>query len=386
LLLLLPLVLSTLPAAVQAQFDYAITNGTVTVTRYTGSGGDVTIPDTIDGLAVTSIGDGAFFQCTSLTGVTIPHGLAYIGEAAFCGCASLTSITIPNSVTTIGACAFSSCTSLTAVTIPNSVRHWLTIEVTGGAPRSDAFSFCTNLTSLTLADGIPSIPSFAFAGCSSLTNFTIPSSVTNIGPCAFGWCPSLTSVTIPNSVTSIGYWAFIKCSNLMEVTVGSGVTYLGGGAFEDCTSLRTVTICTGVTSIEGWVFCRCTNLSGVYFRGNAPSLGMDVFDGADRATVYYLLGTTGWDSTFGGRPTTPWWLPYPVILTTAPHFGVPTNGFSFIISWATNASVVVEAATDLNNPTWSPLGTNALAEGWSQFSDPQWMNCAARFYRVVSVP
>ena len=48
----------------------------------------------------------------------------------------------------------------------------------------------------------------------------------------------------------------------------------------------------------------CTSLTGVYFQGNAPSLaGSSVFDGDNHATVYYLPGTTGWGSTFGGRPT-----------------------------------------------------------------------------------
>ncbi len=60
---LLPLLLLTLPAVVQAQFNYTTNNGTITITKYTGSGGDVTIPDTINGLPVTSIGDGAFSRC-----------------------------------------------------------------------------------------------------------------------------------------------------------------------------------------------------------------------------------------------------------------------------------------------------------------------------------
>jgi hypothetical protein len=77
-------------------------------------------------------------------------------------------------------------------------------------------------------------------------------------------------------------------------------------------------------------------------------------------------------------------LPTPLILNTTPTFGVRTNRFGFIISWATNASVVVEACTSLANPTWSPVGTNTLSEGWSYFGDPQWTNYASRFYRLRS--
>jgi hypothetical protein len=108
------------------------------------------------------------------------------------------------------------------------------------------------------------------------------------------------------------------------------------------------------------------------------------FDGFTPARVYYLPGTTGWGPTFGGRPTALWLLPTPLILNNGPRFGVQTNRFGFVISWATNASVVVEASTDLAHPIWSPVGTNTLTSGSSYFSDSQWTNYPARFYRLRS--
>jgi hypothetical protein len=107
-------------------------------------------------------------------------------------------------------------------------------------------------------------------------------------------------------------------------------------------------------------------------------------DSDSGATVYYLPGTTGWGTEFGGRPTALWSLPNPGILTTAPSFGIQANGFGFIISWATNLSVVVEAATNLANPSWSPVATNALTGGSSYFSDAEWTNYPGRFYRLRS--
>ena len=77
-------------------------------------------------------------------------------------------------------------------------------------------------------------------------------------------------------------------------------------------------------------------------------------------------------------------MPYPLILTSNPSFGVRTNQFGFTVSWATNLNVVVEAATDLAHPVWSPVQTNALTSGWFYFSDPQWKNYPARFYRIRS--
>jgi hypothetical protein len=63
---------------------------------------------------------------------------------------------------------------------------------------------------------------------------------------------------------------------------------------------------------------------------------------------------------------------------------VQTNGFGFIISWATNISVVVEACTNFVNPVWQSIQTNTLISGWCYFSDPDWANYPVRFYRLCS--
>jgi hypothetical protein len=97
-----------------------------------------------------------------------------------------------------------------------------------------------------------------------------------------------------------------------------------------------------------------------------------------------LPGTTGWGATFDGLPTAPWFLPNPLILNHGPGFGVQPGGFGFTISWATNGSVVVEAATNLANPVWIPVSTNnTLTDGTNYFSDPQWTNYPVRFYRAA---
>ena len=198
-----------LPAAVQAQFNY-VTNeqGTITITGGCTSGA-VTIPSTINGLPVTSIGGYAFVDCTSLTSVTIPDSVTSIEDYAFLDCTSLTSVTIPDSVTSIGAGAFDHCTSLTSITIGNGVT-----SIGAGA-----FSGCSSLTNVTIPDGVTSIGWAAFSGCSSLTNVTIPDSVTSIPGYAFVDCTSLTSVTIPDSVISIGESAFYGCTSLTTITV-----------------------------------------------------------------------------------------------------------------------------------------------------------------------
>ena len=92
-----------------SDFEYEVEDGKVTITGYTGNGGDVVIPDEIEGLPVTCIGDNAFCYCTGLTSITLPEGCTTIGYYVFSGCTGLTSITLPNSITTISVGAFKGC-------------------------------------------------------------------------------------------------------------------------------------------------------------------------------------------------------------------------------------------------------------------------------------
>ena len=152
-------------------FEYDISDNTVTITGYTGDQEEVEIPQKIKRKPVTSIGYYAFSGCSSLTSVTIPDSVTSIGDSAFSGCSSLESVKIPDSVTTIGESAFSGCTGLKTVTIPASVK----------IIRSQTFDNCTGLTSVTIPDSVTSIGDSAFSGCSSLTSVTIPDSVTSLG-------------------------------------------------------------------------------------------------------------------------------------------------------------------------------------------------------------
>ena len=185
------------------------------------------VTEYIIGDDVNSIGEWAFYGCSSLLSVTIPNSVTSIGSSAFYDCSSLLSVTIPNSVTSIGGSAFYDCSSLTSVTIPNSVTS------IGGS----AFYACSSLTSVTIGESVTSIGDYAFCRCSSLTSVTIPNSVTSIGKAVFSRCSSLSSVTIPNSVTSIGGSAFYYCSKLISVTIGESVTSIGDGAFMGCDRL-----------------------------------------------------------------------------------------------------------------------------------------------------
>ena len=218
------------------------------------------------------IGNSAFRDCSSLTSVTILNGITSIGDSAFWCCSSLTSVTISDSVTSIGCYAFSYCSSLNSVTIPNGVTS---IE-------KNTFSNCSGLTSVTIGSGVTSIGSHVFEDCSGLTNVTIPDSVTSVGNFAFSGCSSLSSVTIGSGVTSIGSYAFYDCSGLTSVTIPTNVTSIGENAFDS------------------------SGLSEIYFTGDAPTIGDNVFYGVT-ATAYYPQDASGWENAirnqYGGKIT-----------------------------------------------------------------------------------
>ena len=269
--------------------------------------------------SVTSIGNSAFYNCSSLTSVTIPDSVTSIGYWAFGGCSGLTSVTIPNSVTNIGNHAFHDCTGLTSVTIPNSVT----------SIGYEAFAYCSSLTSVTIGNSVTSIEEGAFSGCSSLTTMTIPNSVTYIGGwvfegCgitspvynshvfaympptyygnysivdgievlsdgAFKNCTDMTSVTIPVSVTNIGRWTFETCSGLTSVTIPNSVTSIGEGAFSGCSGLTSVTLGTSVEVIEEYAFGACTAIETITcYSMRPPTANNGAFANLDYSTIVYV--------------------------------------------------------------------------------------------------
>ncbi|WP_230670147.1 PKD domain-containing protein [Methanosarcina barkeri] len=293
-------------------FTYLSDGTSVTITGYSGPGGDVVIPSTIGNLPVTAISDSVFKSNTNITSVTIPDSVTTIGSSAFYGCTGLTSVTIPNSVTTIGNNAFNGCTGLTSMTIGNNVTkiddrmfYGCSALISVVIPDSvttigdSAFYQCSNLASVTIPDSVTTIDSYAFRDCNALTSVTIPDSVTNVESRLFYGCTGLTSVTIGIGLDEIPSYMFYGCSALTSVTIPDNVTEIGSNAFRK-TGLTSVTIPNKIATIGSSAFRDCNALTSVMFTGNAPSsVSSSWASGSTSLTAYYYEGATGF--------TTPTW-------------------------------------------------------------------------------
>lgn len=208
---------------VSQNFDFVVVKGVLT--QYTGGGGAIVIPS-----GVTSIGDYAFMDRTSLGSVIIPEGVTNIGDYAFCGCKYLNSVWMPESLMRIGTSAFGDCRALTAVTIPSGV-----MEIGDGA-----FGSCAKLTSGTIPPGVTRIWANTFADCKSLTSITIPRSVTSILQNAF-WQSGLKTVYVASGDASrvaklYDFGSTVKFEGLREIEASDGtrgdcvrITWRGAG-------------------------------------------------------------------------------------------------------------------------------------------------------------
>ncbi len=221
-------------------FNISSDGVTVTITGYTGIGGDVAIPESVYTLPVASIGDAAFYGCTNLTGITIPASVTNIGNAAFGSCSRLIGVYFQGNAPDIGDSAFGGDNNVTVYYYLGATTGW---EATFGgrptAPQNYAF---------TINDGTVTIT--GYAGHDNV-------------------------VVIPSAIN------------------GLPVTSLGDMAFYDCTNLTSVTVPGSITNVGELVFSECTSLTSVFFEGDAPNVAWDSFDFC-AATLYYQRWTSGW--------------------------------------------------------------------------------------------
>ena len=318
---------------------------------------DIVIPEEYNGKPVVGIGKEAFKENESIKSITISKKISSIGSGAFYNCTELIGIYIED----LAAWCNISFTDYSSNPLRYAKNLYLNGELITELVIPDdvtsicsyAFSGCNKLTSVEISNSVTSIGSYAFYECTKLTSIDIPSSVTGIGNSAFNSCDGLTSIMIPDSVTSIGNYAFDYCYRLVEVinkssldiSVGSsygsiaeyvkivhtgdtliknvddylfitvdGVNYLvsyvgedtelvlpdnyngesyviNDYAFYDCAGLTSVIIPDSVTSIGEDAFRSCDGLTSVVIGNSVTSIGNSAFDWCDNLTAVGYTGT-----------------------------------------------------------------------------------------------
>lgn len=241
--------------------------------------GSYSVPDT-----VSTIYNGAFRQCSKLTGIDIPQRVTSIGESAFANCTALTYITIPDHIERIEDFTFTGCSSLETINIPDSVTS------------IGRYAFCQcGIKSIVLPQNVKTIEPFTFS-YSKLQNITWPTGLLHIENNAFEGC-ELSTVIIPESVKTIGSGAFYHCSNLESITLPPKVTTLEYALFSNCYNLHKVTIqATSLDIASSNVFYCCPYNIMVIIPNNLQSIDKKdttVFDNSSDGVFVTDIGSQG---------------------------------------------------------------------------------------------
>ena len=201
---------------VSIQIEYRLTENGVSITKIHGRAAEIRIPETIEGVPVTAIGERAFAvkmeapvaepvdeQEAELSFVTEAPAETAEGQA-------LRRVFLPDSIETIGAYAFHGCSALERVSLPAKLQE-ISLRM---------FDGCGSLEQITLPAGLRRIGDYAFYGCGSLKKLRLPESVERIGKYAFYNCRKMEEINIPLATTDLNMGMFLNCDALQYMSFG----------------------------------------------------------------------------------------------------------------------------------------------------------------------
>lgn len=241
-------------------------DGTLTLTGYTGTDTYVRIPARIDDCAVTVIGESCFAGNVKVERASVPEGVVTLEDYAFECCSVLKKVYLPDSLTKIGNGVFSGCCSLYLVDIQDGVE-----EIGDGA-----FLECTSLVSFIAPKALRKVGAFAFAECSELIKADFhDSALEAVSDRMFYSCRSLSTVRLPEGIMSVGVRAFSNDSGIYYFYLPDSVKSIGAYAFESCENLQNFSITCDV--VEPYTFNCCTSLSYVSFPETLKEIAVGAF-------------------------------------------------------------------------------------------------------------
>ena len=237
---------------------------------------------------LTTMNGQTFMGASKLKSIVLPEGLTKLDYNTFEGCTSLGAwdeekqaygeVVLPSTLSVISYNVFKDCTSLTTITIPDSVTMLGQGSSWSTSTKSLAFSGCTSLKTVNLG-GVTQIGNEAFLNCTSLVNIDL-SNVTNMNNNVFQGCTSLKSVDLSKLATP-GNYVFDGCSSLETVTLGASLTKIGKYMFANCGKLKAVEIpaSVGATNLDTYAFQNCVALTSMTVPSQITKLPEGLFDG-----------------------------------------------------------------------------------------------------------
>ncbi len=248
------------------------------LTGYEGDESTLSLPQTVNGLTVTSIGRDFMCQSKTLTSITLPDSVTWISGGALADCPLLSEVKLGKNIEYIGEFALTGTPYYASLTDEFvTVGRGVLIKYNGTEDEivipdgvcsvSTPFSQSETLRRVTLSDTVVSIAEHAFAGCYKLYAIDLGQSLKYIGNGAFSNCIGLMDIDAPESLEYIAEAAFYSCEQLRWAMV-PGAEYIGPSAFEYCNQLRLVGIGARLSALGYNSFAGTPNIYGVHFWGS----------------------------------------------------------------------------------------------------------------------